>query len=349
VGSGKTAVALAAATLIASAAGQTLMMVPTEALAEQQGRALAPLAAGAGLSLAVLTGSTPAGARAALLAAAAAGPDRSPDRDAGAPGEDVVLARLGLVVVDEQHRFGVAQRARLGRSGPAAGPATTVPHLLAMSATPIPRSLALARHGDLDLSVLDRAPRRSTAGGRGAVPDRRGADGRLCRLAEAIGDGRQGFVVCPVRNEKQGRGRSLTAVAHHARLAKSLAPARVGLLHGALPPARKEATLRAFAAGALDVLVATTVVELGIDVANATVMIIEEAERFGLAQLHQLRGRVGRGRCRGSASSVRAPARSRPKRRRASRRWPPPPTGSGWRSWTSRSVGTAICSARCSR
>jgi ATP-dependent DNA helicase RecG len=205
----------------------------------------------------------------------------------------VAVARLGLVIVDEQHRFGVAQRARLGRGGTA----TTAPHLLAMSATPIPRSLALARHGDLDLSVLTERPAgREPAA---AVLCRTGEDRRAAyaRLSEVIGDGRQGFVVCPVRAE--GRRGAVTAVAHHARLTKALAPARVGLLHGALPPPRKEAALQAFAAGTLDVLVATTVVELGIDVANATVMIVEDAERFGLAQLHQLRGRVGRGRLPG--------------------------------------------------
>jgi ATP-dependent DNA helicase RecG len=293
VGSGKTAVALAGAALVARAGGQTLMMVPTESLAEQQGRALAPLAVAAGLSLAVLTGSTPAGTRDELLAAGAAGRIDLLIGTQALLGDDVVLARLGLVVVDEQHRFGVAQRARLGRGGRG----TTVPHLLAMSATPIPRSLALARHGDLDLSVLTERP--AACPPASAVLCRSSDERRAAyaRVAEAIGDGRQAFVVCPIRNE--GRTGSVTAVAHHARLVKSLAPARVGLLHGALPAARKDATLRAFAAGALDVLVATTVVELGIDVANATVMIVEEAERFGLAQLHQLRGRVGRGRLAG--------------------------------------------------
>ena len=166
-----------------------------------------------------------------------------------------------------------------------------------MSATPIPRSLALARHGDLDLSVLTERPAARPPAA--AVLCRTSEERRAAyaRLAEAIGDGRQGFVVCAVR--AKGRAGAVTAVAHHARLTKSLAPARVGLLHGALAPPRKEATLRAFAAGALDVLVATTVVELGIDVANAAVMIVEEAESFGLAQLHQLRGRVGRGRLPG--------------------------------------------------
>jgi ATP-dependent DNA helicase RecG len=164
-----------------------------------------------------------------------------------------------------------------------------------MSATPIPRSLALALHGDLDASFLTERPG-GRAAARAAVclgaEERRAAYGRL---RDAIADGRQAFVVCPVR-EAARRGDSVTAVAQHARLLRELAPARVGLLHGALAADDKERTLRAFAAGALDVLVATTVVELGIDVPNATVMIVEQADRFGLAQLHQMRGRVGRGR-----------------------------------------------------
>jgi ATP-dependent DNA helicase RecG len=164
-----------------------------------------------------------------------------------------------------------------------------------MSATPIPRSLALALHGDLDASFLTERPAgRAAAAAVMCV----GADERHAaygRLREAIADGRQAFVVCPVR-EVARRGDAVTAVAQHARLMRELRPARVGLLHGALAADAKEQTLRAFAGGALDVLVATTVVELGIDVPNATVMIIEEAQRFGLAQLHQLRGRVGRGR-----------------------------------------------------
>ncbi|HVR63122.1 MAG TPA: helicase-related protein, partial [Polyangia bacterium] len=195
-----------------------------------------------------------------------------------------------LVVVDEQHRFGVGQRARL-REGSAA---EVVPHLLVMSATPIPRSLALTMYGDLDVTLLPDRPagRQPVATSICASDAERAA--AYAALAEAVAAGRQGFVVCPTR-ERSARPQGLTAVAHHRALARRLAPARVGLLHGALESAEKEKALGAFAAGALDVLVATTVVELGIDVANATVMIVEEAERFGLAQLHQLRGRVGRG------------------------------------------------------
>jgi len=310
VGSGKTAVALGAAALVAAAGGQTLMMVPTEVLAEQQARALAPAAARLGIEIASLTGSTAGPARAAVLERAAAG------RVALLVGTQALLdaaprlPRLGLAVVDEQHRFGVTVRAALAR-----GRAGGVPHLLSMSATPIPRSLALALHGDLDASFLTERP-----GGRppasAAVcigPDeRRAAYGRL---RDAIAEGRQAFVVCPVR-EVARREDAVTAVAQHARLLRELRPARVGLLHGALGPDGKEQTLRAFAAGELDVLVATTVVELGIDVPNATVMIVEEADRFGIAQLHQLRGRVGRGRwpglcflCAGATPSEEARSR----------------------------------------
>jgi ATP-dependent DNA helicase RecG len=197
---------------------------------------------------------------------------------------------LRLVVVDEQHRFGVAQRARARRGAGASSSA----HLLALSATPIPRSLALARHGDLDASILDERP-----AGRGAPSTLvcRGADARaaaIARLRETLAAGHQAFVVCHAR-ERARRAGAVTAVGRFGELRRQLAPARVGLLHGALPSAEKESVLRAFAAGALDVLVATTVVELGIDVPNATLMIVEDAERFGVAQLHQLRGRVGRG------------------------------------------------------
>ncbi|HMF43282.1 MAG TPA: helicase-related protein [Polyangia bacterium] len=290
VGSGKTAVAVGAAALVAGAGGQTLMMVPTEVLAEQQARALQPVAARLGIEIASLTGSTTGAARAALLERAAAGHVALLVGTQALLDAAARLPRLGLAIVDEQHRFGVTVRAALAR-GRGAG----APHLLSMSATPIPRSLALALHGDLDASFLTERP-----GGRAAAAATVcvGAEARRAaygRLRDAISDGRQAFVVCPVR-EVARRDDAVTAVAQHARLLRELRPARVGLLHGALATDAKEQTLRAFAAGELDVLVATTVVELGIDVPNATVMIVEQADRFGVAQLHQLRGRVGRGR-----------------------------------------------------
>src|SRR5450631_1050448 len=261
VGSGKTAVAFGAAALVAAAGAGTLMMVPTEVLAEQQLRALAPLAARLGIGIAALTGATPAAARAAILEDCARGRVQlliGTQALLGVAGE---LPRLGLVIVDEQHRFGVVQRGALGLAGsPQAAPdLLSAPHLLSMSATPIPRSLALALHGDLDSSFLTERP-----GGRPPPT----------------------AIVCGTDDERR---------AAYARLRDALAPARVGLLHGALGSAAKEEALRAFADGQTEVLVATTVVELGIDVPNATVMIVEEADRLGLAQLHQLRGRVGRG------------------------------------------------------
>jgi ATP-dependent DNA helicase RecG len=288
VGSGKTAVALGAAAMVAAAGGQTLMMVPTEVLAEQQGRALGPLAARCGFELGLLTGGGGPQARAAILEGCAAGRVQLVVGTQALLGKALVLPRLGLVIVDEQHRFGVQDRARLGRDPDRA------PHLLTLSATPIPRSLALALHGDLDASFLTERPggrRPATAAVCVTGDDKRAA---YARLAEAVADGQQAFVVCPVREHARRPG-AVTAIAQHARLARSLAPARLGLLHGALGAAEQEQVLRSFAERRIDVLVATTVVELGIDVPNATVMIVEDADRFGLAQLHQLRGRVGRG------------------------------------------------------
>jgi ATP-dependent DNA helicase RecG len=289
VGSGKTAVAFGAAALVAAAGASSLMMVPTEVLAEQQTRALAPLAARLGLRLASLTGATPPESRAAVLADCRQGKVLLVGTQA-LLGVAPEISRLGLVIVDEQHRFGVAQRGALALPRVAGA----APHLLSMSATPIPRSLALALHGDLDASFLTGRPGGRPPAAAIVCPDSPARDAAYARLRDALADGGQAFVVCPVRQAARRPG-AVTAIAQHARLARALAPARVGLLHGALGPAAKEQALRDFAGGRTDVLVATTVVELGIDVPNATVMIVEEAERLGLAQLHQLRGRVGRG------------------------------------------------------
>jgi ATP-dependent DNA helicase RecG len=290
VGSGKTAVALAAAALVAGAGGQTLLMAPTEVLAEQHARTLGAVAQRLGFRVGLVTAGQPAPARRAVLADAAAGAVALVVGTQAVLDASLDFPDLRLVVVDEQHRFGVSQRARARRRA-GEGP---LPHLLVLSATPIPRTLALARHGDLDASVLDERPagRRAPAAAvcRGPEELRAAYD----RLRDEIGRGRQAFVVCAVR-ERARRAGAVTALGRFAQLRRQLAPARVGLLHGALAPAEKEQVLRDFAAGRLDVLVATTVVELGIDVPNATLMIVEEAERFGIAQLHQLRGRVGRG------------------------------------------------------
>jgi ATP-dependent DNA helicase RecG len=292
VGSGKTAVAFAAAAIAAAAGGgQTFMMAPTEVLAEQHARTLGPVATSVGLSMGVLTAATPRAAREALAQACAAGRVQLVVGTQALLDPELRPLDLRLCIVDEQHRFGVAQRARFGGQR---GASAVVPHLLVLSATPIPRTLALALYGDLDTSVLGARPagRRAPATSICAGAEQRRA--AVQRLRDAVGQGGQGFVVCPVREQARRAG-AVTAVARYAALRRELAPARVGLLHGALEPAEKERVLRAFAAGTVDVLVATTVVELGIDVPNATVMIVEDADRFGLAQLHQLRGRVGRG------------------------------------------------------
>ncbi len=292
VGSGKTAVAFAAAVQVAMAGGQTLLMTPTEILAEQHARTLGRFAEPLGLRVGLLTASTPRPQRETLLALARAGRVAILVGTQSLLADRVALPDLRLAIVDEQHRFGVAERARLRQRDDA--DTGTLPHLLVMTATPIPRTLAFTLYGDLDLSVLDELPP-----GRQAVRTRvlAGEAGR--RLAEeaisaVVAAGRRVFVVCPVR-ESSKRAGAVTAVARHRELAGMLAPARVGLVHGDLDARAKEGTLRAFRAGTLDVLVATTVIEVGIDVPEAALMVVEEADRFGLAQLHQLRGRVGRG------------------------------------------------------
>jgi ATP-dependent DNA helicase RecG len=201
--------------------------------------------------------------------------------------ESVEFARLGLAVVDEQHRFGVAQRLALR------GKAATLPHQLMMSATPIPRTLAMTYYADLDVSVIDELPP-----GRMPVVTKLVSEARrdeiIGRVRDAAAAGRQIYWVCPLIEESEAL-QLQTAIDTHARLAEALAPLPVGLVHGRLPAADKQAVMDAFAGGALPVLVATTVIEVGVDVPNASLMVIEHAERFGLAQLHQLRGRVGRG------------------------------------------------------
>jgi ATP-dependent DNA helicase RecG len=309
VGSGKTAVAFMAAALAAASGGQALLMAPTEVLAEQHGGTLAAMAA----RLSAAAPDAPP-ARPLRVARLTAGTSRA-ERDAVIDGcragaIDLLVGtqalfdpRLGfrdlrLAIIDEQHRFGVAQRARFRRAAAADGGLSVagLPHLLVMSATPIPRTLALTLYGDLDVSLLDELPpgRRAPA-----TVVARGEDQRRAAYAELrarVAEGRQAFVVCPVRDDAARAG-AVTAAARFAELRRELAPAgiSVGLIHGGLDAARKEAALTAFASGATGVLVATTVVELGIDVPNAAVMLVEEADRFGLAQLHQLRGRVGRG------------------------------------------------------
>ncbi|MDP9395294.1 MAG: ATP-dependent DNA helicase RecG [Actinomycetota bacterium] len=337
VGSGKTVVALRAMLAVVDAGGQAALLAPTEVLAQQHHRSitamLGPLAQGGMLGgaeratrVALLTGSQPAAARRTALLDAASG-------DAGIVvgthallQEAVGFADLGLIVVDEQHRFGVEQRDTLR------GKADTPPHLLVMTATPIPRTVAMTVFGDLDVSTLTELP-----GGRVPVTTHvvpagekpHFLDRAWQRVAEEVAAGRQAYVVCPRIGDEgapgQGSGggadvdgaagtdvddwaddgppeaqekrRPPLAVADVARALREgpVADVRLGVLHGALPAEEKDAVMRAYAAGELDVLVATTVVEVGVDVPNATVMVVMDADRFGVSQLHQLRGRVGRG------------------------------------------------------
>jgi ATP-dependent DNA helicase RecG len=248
------------------------------------------LAAPLGVTTALLTGSVPAARRRAILAGLGRGEIDLVVGTHALLQQEVRLPRLALAVVDEQHRFGVLQRGRAAAAGDNAEP----PHVLVMSATPIPRSLALTLYGDLDLSWLDELP-----SGRRPVETRIVPADRenevWAGVDEALGQGRQGYVVYPVIEGSEGSDLR-AATAEYERLAAGPFRARrVGLLHGRLKPREKEAVMGEFVAGRLDLLVATTVIEVGVDVPNATVMVIAHPERFGLAQLHQLRGRVGRG------------------------------------------------------
>jgi ATP-dependent DNA helicase RecG len=288
VGSGKTLVALFAMLIAVEGGYQAALMAPTAILAEQHARGIRELVEPLGVEVALLSGSLSVPERRRTLERIASGAAALVVGTHALIQEAVAFHRLGLVVVDEQHRFGVRQRmALVERDG-------DVPDVLVMSATPIPRSMALALYGDLDLSVLDELPP-----GRKPVvtslrsPDRREQVYRF--VDEQIEAGRQAYVIYPLVAESE-KIDLLAATEEFERLRSRVFPERrLGLLHGQLSAAEKDRVMRAFLAGDLDILVATTVVEVGIDVANASVMIIEHPERFGLSQLHQLRGRVGRG------------------------------------------------------
>ncbi len=296
VGSGKTVVA-AGAMLIAAASGfQSALLAPTQILAEQHFRGLSKLLAdvelpgGVGLNVSLLTGRVTGQEREAALAGMADGSIQVVVGTTALIQENVDFASLGFVVVDEQHRFGVGQRAAARDKGGE----TAVPHLLVMSATPIPRSLALTVYGDLDVSVIDEMPP-----GRTPIKTKRFLPTDRERLysfvRRQVQDGRQAYLIYPLVEESEVLDVG-AAVDAHARLSKEVFPdLRVGLLHGRLKGAEKDDVMRSFAGGDLDILVSTSVVEVGVDVPNATMMLIEDAERFGLAQLHQFRGRVGRG------------------------------------------------------
>jgi ATP-dependent DNA helicase RecG len=287
VGSGKTVVA-AAGLLTAAANGfQGVLMAPTEILAEQHHRTLSRLLEPFGIQVTLLTGSQKPKERASMLAAIESGESLVIVGTHALIQEGVSFARLGFVVVDEQHRFGVSQRDALRQKG-------YNPHMLVMTATPIPRTLALTLYGDLDISTLDEMP-----AGRQQIVTRWRSGTRRAEayrvIAEQVAEGRQAYVICPLIEESETL-EVKAAVAEYERLRAQVFPTlRLGLVHGELKSMEKEQVMRRFRDGELDVLVATAVVEVGVDVPNATVMVIEDADRFGISQLHQFRGRVGRG------------------------------------------------------
>ena len=290
VGSGKTMVAAYGAWLAAKNGRQCALMAPTELLVEQHFRSLAPLLEQASLRVGLLTGAVKGRARKELLAALAAGELDLLIGTHALLSEGVDYADLGLVITDEQHRFGVAQRAALSAK------ARRPPHVLVLSATPIPRTLSLVIYGDLDVSVIDELPPGRTPVQTFVV----GEDKRQRMygfVRKLVGEGRQAYIVCPAVEEGEDEGAGLKAATTYAQgLQTEVFPdLRVGLVHGKMKPREKDAVMTAFAGGELDVLVSTTVIEVGVDVPNAALMVVENADRFGLSQLHQLRGRVGRG------------------------------------------------------
>ena len=290
VGSGKTVVALAAMLRAVENGAQAALMAPTETLAEQHHRTLDSLLGGT-LALELLTGSTGATRRRELLGRLASGALQLVVGTHALIEEPVEFRDLALVVVDEQHRFGVRQRAALD----AKAPDGLAPHALHMTATPIPRTLSLTAYGDLDTTVLRTLPKGRRPVETFVVDGTRARARAYERIREEIAAGRQCFVVCPLVEESEALQAKAATVEFERLRNTEFRDLRVELIHGQLPSKQKGAAMEAFAAGEADVLVATSVVEVGIDVPNATVMLIEAAERYGLSQLHQLRGRVGRG------------------------------------------------------
>ena len=290
VGCGKTVVAAAAAARAAGSGAQAALMAPTELLAEQHWRAFHEWFKPLGETVALLSGGQPARARRSALAAIAAGEVRVVVGTHALFQEGIDFAQLALVIVDEQHRFGVQQRLKLAEKGQRAG---RLPHQLIMTATPIPRTLAMTAYADLDISVIDELPPGRTPVQTVVVSEERRPE-VVARIVAACRAGRQVYWVCPLIDESDEL-RAQAAEETAAQLTAALPGVRVGLVHGRMPPAAKDQAMLAFKAGRIQVLVATTVIEVGVDVPNATLMVIENAERMGLAQLHQLRGRVGRG------------------------------------------------------
>ncbi len=286
VGAGKTLVALMALLIAVEAGGQGVMMAPTEILARQHHDSLLPLVRAAGVQLDLLTGRDKGAERERKLADLAAGHSKIVVGTHAVFQKGVEFADLRLAVIDEQHRFGVAQRAALSAKGEGAD-------VLVMTATPIPRSLALAQYGDMEVSVLDEKPPGRQPVQTALVSTSRMAE-VVAHLREAISEGRQAYWVCPLVEESELS--DLTAAeARYKHLRAALGENQVGLVHGQLSSGEKDAAMARFVKGETKVLVATTVIEVGVNVPNASIMVIERAESFGLAQLHQLRGRVGRG------------------------------------------------------
>ncbi|WP_230970760.1 ATP-dependent DNA helicase RecG [Nitrogeniibacter aestuarii] len=288
VGSGKTIVAALAMLRAVEAGWQAALMAPTEILAEQHYLKLDQWLAPLSISVEWISGSLTKKQRAAACARLETGESMLAVGTHALIEDPVTLPRLGLAVVDEQHRFGVRQRLALRDKGEGVSP-----HMLMMSATPIPRTLAMSYYADLDVSVLDELPPGRTPIVTKLVSDAR-RDEVVARVRDACREGRQVYWVCPLVEESETLDLQ-TAIDTHAHLESVLGELKIGLVHGRLKADEKRATMAAFAEGELNVLVATTVIEVGVDVPNASLMVIEHAERFGLAQLHQLRGRVGRG------------------------------------------------------
>jgi ATP-dependent DNA helicase RecG len=292
VGSGKTVVALHAMLRAVEHGMQAALMAPTETLAEQHFATLQTLMGGWGMvPAALLTGSTPAGRRADILGKLASGELGLIVGTHALIEDTVVFDRLAVAVVDEQHRFGVRQRAALDAK---AAPGLA-PHVLHMTATPIPRTLRLASFGALDVTALRELPKGRRPISTHVAAGERERERAYERIREELRAGRQAFVVCPLVSESEAL-QARAATAEYERLkATEFQGFEVVLLHGQMRPREKAEAMEAFASGAADVLVATTVIEVGIDVPNATVMLVEDADRYGISQLHQLRGRVGRG------------------------------------------------------
>jgi ATP-dependent DNA helicase RecG len=293
VGSGKTVVAALAATIAIDNGWQCALMAPTEILAEQHFRKLVQWLAPLNVDVAWLTGSRKGRIRDEMLARAASGNAALVVGTHAVIQDDVHFAKLGLAIVDEQHRFGVAQRLELRNKLVQQTPAKQEPHFLMMSATPIPRTLAMSYFADLDVSTIDELPP-----GRQPVTTKLFAETRrdevVARIRDEVAHGRQVYWVCPLIQESETLDLK-NATETHQQLCAALPERLIGLLHGRMPAREKTAVMSLFTGGQMQVLVSTTVIEVGVDVPNASLMVIEHAERFGLAQLHQLRGRIGRG------------------------------------------------------